>query len=487
MGKFTRNRLIVWAFGFLAFSTGCNFSPSYTPKFLTPTDGEHFTSATTYISGKLILSLTPDEQKRIDAEMAKGAKGDLSWLDPAGTTYVDDQATKKDGFGFEYFSFPLKPGANKITAKYVGTFSSRETSITVYYDVPPMASFTNIPGAAPLSVQFDASKSSTVDGTITNYLWDFGDNSTGTGEKILHAFKKSGSYLVKLTVTNSAQLSASVTTTVTVSNPTTLTITSPVNGSTVQSQAVNFTGTITFPPAGAVISVSDVTSGSTVQAAIASNGTFNAKDLKLALGPNQITVKALQGTAVVTSTAVSVTAQLVATQTVSAAGGLISLPGTATVTIPANAFETNTNISVLQTLTPATQTLYTDSTEIFLSGSAVSYEVRVNTGTVSINDGINTQITLSVPDTYLSSLPTNYGVQAYVQFLEESDSESYDHFEIIDSTFDVNSKTLTLLVPDYAFTNVRTANQSYEAIILIGSTPTLPNPPMSGKMSHPKC
>ena len=369
----------------LVLSSGCNFSPSYTPKFTTPTEGQHFKVATTSIAGTLTLSLTPDQQKQAEAEIAKG-KGGI--FDPPGTTYLNGQAATKDGFGFTYDSFPLKPGANTITAKYVGTFSSRETSITVYYD-----------GAAPI-----------------------------------------------------------------------INVTAPTNGSTVQSQTVDVTGSVSLAPAGATIFISDSTSGSVVHGTIAPNGVFTATGLNLALGKNQITVQALQGTTVVASSNISVMAQMMATQTMSASGGQVSLPGIASVVIPAGAFAANTEVSILQTLSPVTQALYTDSTEIFLAGSAAAYEVRINTGDNPINDGINSAVTIDLQDTYLNALPTQYGIQAFVQFVEESDTESYDHFEIIASTFDANSKTLTVSVPDYAFTNVRTADQSYEAIIMIGTS-----------------
>jgi PKD repeat protein len=49
-------------------------------------------------------------------------------------------------------------------------------------------------------ITFDASKSSDEDGTITKYLWDFGDNSTGEGKTVTHTYKEPGNYTVTLTV-----------------------------------------------------------------------------------------------------------------------------------------------------------------------------------------------------------------------------------------------------------------------------------------------
>ncbi len=51
-----------------------------------------------------------------------------------------------------------------------------------------VASFTANPGSgeAPLMVDFDASSSFVLDGTITDYDWDFGDGATGSGQAVSH-------------------------------------------------------------------------------------------------------------------------------------------------------------------------------------------------------------------------------------------------------------------------------------------------------------
>jgi PKD repeat protein len=78
---------------------------------------------------------------------------------------------------------------------------------------PPVAKFTSsVTGA---SVGFDGS-SSTDDGTITSYAWDFGDGSTGTGVSPSHTYTVSGTYTVALTVTDNGGLTNKVTHPVTV-------------------------------------------------------------------------------------------------------------------------------------------------------------------------------------------------------------------------------------------------------------------------------
>ncbi len=55
-------------------------------------------------------------------------------------------------------------------------------------------------GAAPLKVRFDASKSSSPDGKIASYTWDFGDGTAGHGATVSHTYKKNGQYEVILSV-----------------------------------------------------------------------------------------------------------------------------------------------------------------------------------------------------------------------------------------------------------------------------------------------
>lgn len=52
------------------------------------------------------------------------------------------------------------------------------------------------------SVNFDASQSADSDGTIVSYAWNFGDGTTGSGVSVGHKFTRTGTFTVKLTVTD---------------------------------------------------------------------------------------------------------------------------------------------------------------------------------------------------------------------------------------------------------------------------------------------
>ena len=55
-------------------------------------------------------------------------------------------------------------------------------------------------------VTFDGSGSDDIDGYITTYDWDFGDETTGTGMTTAHAYATAGTYTVVLTVTDNGGL-----------------------------------------------------------------------------------------------------------------------------------------------------------------------------------------------------------------------------------------------------------------------------------------
>lgn len=69
----------------------------------------------------------------------------------------------------------------------------------------PLARFTATPqfDYPPYEPTFDASASSSPDGAIVSYDWDFGDGETGTGAVVSHVYEDKGVYEVTLVVTDS--------------------------------------------------------------------------------------------------------------------------------------------------------------------------------------------------------------------------------------------------------------------------------------------
>lgn len=89
--------------------------------------------------------------------------------------------------------------------------------------VAPTGFFTATPqsGSAPLVVAFDATSSTAGSGSITQYNWNFGDNTSGTGVTASHTYTAAGTYTASLTVRNSKGANSTpVTRTITVAAPT---------------------------------------------------------------------------------------------------------------------------------------------------------------------------------------------------------------------------------------------------------------------------
>ncbi len=69
------------------------------------------------------------------------------------------------------------------------------------------------------AIAFSSAGSSDSDGTITSYLWDFGDGNTSTAANPSHTYAAAGGYTVTLTVTDNEGATGNDTATATVSDP----------------------------------------------------------------------------------------------------------------------------------------------------------------------------------------------------------------------------------------------------------------------------
>lgn len=78
-------------------------------------------------------------------------------------------------------------------------------------DLVPIISNSSFVGVAPFTVQFDASKSYSVTGSIQSYSWDFGDEEESTIQRPSHTFEEPGIYVVSLTVTDNRDIQETTT------------------------------------------------------------------------------------------------------------------------------------------------------------------------------------------------------------------------------------------------------------------------------------
>ena len=74
-------------------------------------------------------------------------------------------------------------------------------------------------GMVDENIVFDGTKSTDSDGSLEEYIWDFGDDTTGSGATITHSYSEAGSYIVTLTVTDNYGDSHAESTTVEIDAP----------------------------------------------------------------------------------------------------------------------------------------------------------------------------------------------------------------------------------------------------------------------------
>jgi PKD repeat protein len=156
----------------------------------------------------------------------------------------------------------------------------------------PTASFTFSPTSPSVSqtVFFNAAGSTSPSGTtITSYAWDFGDGTTGAGASTPHSFTTPGTYVVRLTIANSAGQTATTTQNVTVASAGSGSLAARLTvGPNPGSTATNFTfdaststpGSVTSPIVEYRFRFGDgqevVTSSPTTTHQYAANGTYQA-------------------------------------------------------------------------------------------------------------------------------------------------------------------------------------------------------------------
>ena len=153
----------------------------------------------------------------------------------------------------------LAPGTHAITAKYLGDSNSAPSASSVLSEVVEAALFAEpggpYSGTTAQTITFNGTASDAPKGqTITSYAWNFGDSSTGTGATPTHAYANAGTFTVSLTVKDTKGLTATNSTTATITSsgpPPTITGFSPgtgPEGTPVGLSGTNFTGSGSATP-----------------------------------------------------------------------------------------------------------------------------------------------------------------------------------------------------------------------------------------------
>ncbi|WP_162271396.1 PKD domain-containing protein [Luteitalea pratensis] len=105
----------------------------------------------------------------------------------------------------------------KLTVTDTAGVTATHAVTVVHANVPPTPSFAV--ACSGLTCAVDASASFDGNGSLTGYLWTFGDGTGGTGVTASHTYTSSGSYPVRLSVTDNDGASTALTRFITVSAP----------------------------------------------------------------------------------------------------------------------------------------------------------------------------------------------------------------------------------------------------------------------------
>jgi PKD repeat protein len=146
-------------------------------------------------------------------------------------------------------------GTRTVAVTTQGQTATLTGGFTVQAALLPLVASVGGPytGFSGRAVQFDGSKSNDPNGLALSYAWNFGDGATGTGVQPTHTYAKAGTFTVQLTLTDSAGLSATASTTATIAtlvNPT-ASAGGPYTGTT--GQAVSFDGSGSTDPNGSTL------------------------------------------------------------------------------------------------------------------------------------------------------------------------------------------------------------------------------------------
>lgn len=167
---------------------------------------------------------TSDLNVTVDASASSDSDGTI-------TQYAWDMGDGSHATGVRVAHAYANAGTYRVTLTVTdnaGLSGMADQSLTV--TAPPASAAPALPRRAPptasfnvttrnLTVDTDASMSNDPNGSITHYAWTWGDGATAQGMTATHTYNASWNYSITLTVTNDANLTASMTRSVNVTTP----------------------------------------------------------------------------------------------------------------------------------------------------------------------------------------------------------------------------------------------------------------------------
>lgn len=159
-----------------------------------------------------------------------------------------------------------------------------------------------------------------------------------------------------------------------------------------------------------------------------------------------------------------------ASEIIGPSGGRISIPGFGEVTFPAGTFAAPQQVTLSATNSPDTAHDFEQTAFMFDASNRLPYELRINTGTV--RPAVDFEVSFEVPAAFRAAVPADAEVRVLGQNLWQSPHETLDTFELFGPRFTAADTVIKTTLPSSLFTNGRTGDGSFEAIVLLATTPT---------------
>ena len=158
----------------------------------------------------------------------------------------------------------------------------------------------------------------------------------------------------------------------------------------------------------------------------------------------------------------------VATAVVPPGGGTVELDGVGAVTFPAGAFPSPWQVTLWATSAREARELRLRSGLWIPFEFTAPWELRINSGDAAPDTPVT--ISLVVPNTFLDSLPPDRQPTVWAQVLQSSDMDLIDSFLwIATASFDSSNNRINAELYIGVFTDQRTPDSTFEAIVVVGS------------------
>lgn len=158
-------------------------------------------------------------------------------------------------------------------------------------------------------------------------------------------------------------------------------------------------------------------------------------------------------------------------EVIGSGGGTVTLKNVGAFAFAPSAFEHDVLVTVETTSDEEIDALFDEHASIFRPSDRLGYEVRISTGEMPPRSEF-VSVEMNVPQVFLDKMPSGYSVQAFALIVQGSQDEApFPVFELITSSYDFETKTITFELPGAAFSDTFTSDGSYQAIITLAPTP----------------